>query len=234
MTKEFLEECLAEGLSLDQIAARAGKHPSTVRYHLKRHGLRAVHHEANSPRGSAISKAHLEALLSEGASLREIAEDLGLSVSTVRYWLSKHSLAPSGVGRARVETTAARRAGVKRLRKSCQRHGVTDHVLESRGYYRCLKCRSSAVSERRRRAKRELTDGAGGRCLLCGYSRYQGALQFHHLDPPTKRFAISRNGNTRNVAEVRAEAEKCVLLCANCHAEVEAGISSLPANLSLQ
>ncbi|HVP02814.1 MAG TPA: hypothetical protein VMT10_09610 [Solirubrobacteraceae bacterium] len=28
---------------------------------------------------------------------------------------------------------------------------------------------------------------------------------------------------------MRAEARKCVLLCANCHAEVEAGETALPA-----
>jgi hypothetical protein len=35
-------------------------------------------------------------------------------------------------------------------------------------------------------------------------------------------------GVTRSRAEARAEARKCVLLCANCHAEVEAGYRSLP------
>ena len=68
---------------------------------------------------------------------------------------------------------------------------------------------------------------AGGRCQLCGYGRYQGALQFHHLDPTTKEFAISRQGVTRAFAELREEAAKCILLCANCHAEVEAGLSTV-------
>lgn len=42
MTKEFLERCLAEGLSLDQIAERADRNASTVSYHLKKHGLKPV------------------------------------------------------------------------------------------------------------------------------------------------------------------------------------------------
>jgi hypothetical protein len=33
---------------------------------------------------------------------------------------------------------------------------------------------------------------------------------------------------TRALAKAREEAAKCVLLCANCHAEVEAGIAQLP------
>jgi hypothetical protein len=64
--------------------------------------------------------------------------------------------------------------------------------------------------------------------MLCGYARCHAALQFHHLDRTTKRFALSREGVTRSLARAREEAEKCVLLCANCHAEVEAGFVELP------
>jgi len=77
--------------------------------------------------------------------------------------------------------------------------------------------------------KQALILEAGGGCVLCGYDRYQGALQFHHLDPSTKEFALSREGVTIAIDRSRAEAQKCVLLCANCHAEVEGGVASLPA-----
>ena len=69
---------------------------------------------------------------------------------------------------------------------------------------------------------------AGGGCAICGYAGYMGALQFHHVEPEGKSFALSRKGATRSIDQARAEAAKCVLLCANCHAEVEAGITSLP------
>lgn len=36
-----------------------------------------------------------------------------------------------------------------------------------------------------------------------------------------------RAGGFRALASVRLEAAKCLLLCANCHAEVEAGVRSL-------
>ena len=55
----------------------------------------------------------------------------------------------------------------------------------------------------------------------------QGALQFHHLDPSQKEFGVSGRGVTRAIAKARAEAKKCFLLCANCHAEVEAGVTAL-------
>jgi hypothetical protein len=73
---------------------------------------------------------------------------------------------------------------------------------------------------------------AGGACALCGYSRCVAALQFH-VDPARKRFAVAAGGVTRALAESRQEAAKCILLCGNCHAEVEAGVTALPANPSL-
>ena len=71
----------------------------------------------------------------------------------------------------------------------------------------------------------------------CGFAEHPAALQFHHVDPATKSFSLSVQGVTRSLAKARAEARKCVLLCANCHAQVEARAVDLPvrsggANLS--
>jgi hypothetical protein len=74
-----------------------------------------------------------------------------------------------------------------------------------------------------------LVEEAGGARLGCGYDTCVAALQFHHIDPATKEFALSAEGVTRSLARARAEAAKCVLLCANCHAEVEAGVRPIPA-----
>jgi len=86
--------------------------------------------------------------------------------------------------------------------------------------------------KRRREVKRVLVREAGGRCSICGYDRHVAALEFHHLDPSTKAFGLSVRGITRSLDELRAEAAKCVLLCANCHAEVEARFASLPPRYS--
>ena len=42
MEQEFLESCLADGLSLEAIGKRVGKHPSTVSYWLKRREQGAI------------------------------------------------------------------------------------------------------------------------------------------------------------------------------------------------
>jgi hypothetical protein len=80
--------------------------------------------------------------------------------------------------------------------------------------------------------KERLVEEAGGCCVACGYDAYAGALQFHHVDPSQKRFGLARGGLTRPWREVVLEARKCVLLCGNCHAEVEAGLLevTLPAD----
>jgi hypothetical protein len=111
---------------------------------------------------------------------------------------------------------------------ACARHGETEFVLDGRGYYRCRRCRAEAVSRRRRKVKRILVEEAGGRCFRCGYCRTMRALHFHHLDPASKRFELNARGVALSLESLRAEARKCVLLCSNCHAEVESRRGSDP------
>jgi hypothetical protein len=54
------------------------------------------------------------------------------------------------------------------------------------------------------------------------------ALHFHHVDPAEKRLEINAKGVALALDTLRAEARKCVLLCSNCHAEVESGAARLP------
>jgi Domain of unknown function (DUF4386) len=45
------------------------------------------------------------------------------------------------------------------------------------------------------------------------------------------KFGVAQRGITRSIDQVRAEAKKCLLICANCHAEVEAGVKVVPVEL---
>jgi transposase len=231
MTKAELEEYLAEGLTLREIGERTGKHLTTVGYWIKRHGLRAANANKFAPKHSAITRERLAELVAQGASLRDLSEVLGLSVSTVRHWLQKYGLETSGMGWRREQTRRAREANLTHITRECRHHGMTTFILEGRGYYRCARCRGEAVARWRRRAKLRLIAAAGGCCVLCGYDRHPGALHFHHIDPTQKRYTLSRAGHTRRFAEALEEAKKCVLLCANCHAEVERGFAEIPQEL---
>jgi transposase len=225
MKKRFLEECLAGGMSLEAIGREVGKHPSTVGYWLKKHDLAANGRDRFAARGG-LDRDRLQTALERGLTLEEMAKLVGRDITTVRYWLNRYGLKATG-GSRRKEAREAKHRGDRYIRRSCGRHGRTKFVLENRGSYRCMKCRRADVSAWRRRAKERLVEEAGGKCRLCGYDRYQGALQFHHLDPTEKAFSLSRRGCTRAFAELKLEAAKCALLCANCHAEVENGVAIL-------
>lgn len=74
------------------------------------------------------------------------------------------------------------------------------------------------VTEFRRNIKRRLVEHYGGSCVWCGYNNSVAALQFHHPDD-NKEFGIAAKGNTRSFEVLITEADKCILICANCHAE---------------
>ncbi len=212
---------LGEGLSLAEIGRRLDRHESTVAYWLRRYGLEACGRKCHAPKG-ALTHAQLAPLVEAGMSVAQIAESVGRGKASVRHWLREYGL----------ETIWAKRRGASRERRRemtlrCAQHGMTTFRLRATGGYRCAKCNTEAVSRRRRNVKRILVKEAGGACRLCGYDRCIAALEFHHVTPADKRFSMSARGVARSIAKARAEASKCVLLCANCHAEVEAGTTRL-------
>ena len=224
MEASILESYLRQSLSLQAIGQLTGRDPTTVGYWVKRHGLAAVHRDRHAPKGG-IERERLSELVVQGLTTREIAERLGLSQSTVRHWLRRHGL--KTVRARRADSHGLRGVDPDRRTMECGRHGMTAFWLEGRGIYRCLRCRSESVARRRKRLKEELVAAAGGRCGLCGYDRCIGALHFHHRDGVDKEFGLSERGLTKSIDVMRAEAAKCMLLCANCHSEVEAGIVSI-------
>jgi transposase len=221
MDASILESYLRDGLSLEEIGKLTGRHPSTVGYWVKQHGLAAVHRDRHAAKGG-VDRKTLASLVDAGLSTRAIAERLVFSQSTVRHWLRRHELRTHRSRRA--DSNGVRGVDPDRKLMECPRHGRTQFWLEARGIYRCLRCRSEAVARRRRKLKETMVAEAGGCCSICGYDRYIGALQFHHVNGASKDFGLADRGLTRSLDAVRAEARKCVLLCANCHSEVEGGI----------
>lgn len=227
MDRTSLEQLLGRGLSLAEIGRRFDRHEATVGYWVKKYGLQAANRDKYGARGG-IPLQDLEILVKDGLSIAQIAQATSRSKATVRHWLIRYGLKTHGsVGRRPPEqTTPAKRAGLATATMRCDRHGETDFWLDGRG---CKRCRSAAVARRRRKVKVILVQEAGGCCCLCGYNRNMRALHFHHLDPAQKRREINAKGVAVALDKLRVEAQKCVLLCSNCHAEVEDGIVSVPA-----
>jgi transposase len=215
--REWLQTQLEAGRSIESIAREVGRSASTVAYWANKYGLTSQHATKHRAKGT-IERERLEALVEDGRSVRQIADELEVSAATIRHWLRKY-----GLKTAPLHYALRGKPKPARIMRECALHGWTTFALGA-GRYRCTQCNSESVAARRRRVKEILVREAGGCCSLCGFDRYFGALHFHHLDPARKAFAVSREGVTRSLERTREEVRKCVLLCANCHAMVEAGL----------
>lgn len=71
----------------------------------------------------------------------------------------------------------------------------------------------------------------GGKCSICGYNKCYSSLDFHHLDPSKKEYNISKLIRTYSINTIKdkliKELDKCILVCSNCHGEIEEGIMKL-------
>jgi len=221
MERDWLAARLEAGASMQAIAAEVGRDPSTVAYWVNKHGLVSPHAARRRARG-ALDRDVLAELVERGASVREIARELDRSPATVRHWLRRYGL------KTQPARYAPRGAPAQaRVLRECERHGWVAFARQG-GSFRCPRCVGEAVSARRRAVKQILVREAGGRCAQCGYDRCAAALHFHHLEPSHKAFSLGGGGAVRALSRLRSEARKCVLLCANCHAEIEAGLVVAP------
>lgn len=105
----------------------------------------------------------------------------------------------------------------------CSKSTVGKYVNNSNYYEKNAKSKIQSVISWRQRTKLKLIEYKGGSCTKCGYNKCPGALTFHHLDPTEKDFRIS--GQSWSFERLKEEADKCILLCANCHHELHAGIN---------
>ena len=62
----------------------------------------------------------------------------------------------------------------------------------------------------------------GGKCVICGYNKCPASLDFHHINPEEKEFGVS--GNNYSKSRIDNEIKKCILVCKNCHGEIESGL----------
>ena len=102
-------------------------------------------------------------------------------------------------------------------------HHTTGHTL--------TKCNSCMTNAQKDFKVTKSIEYLGGKCVICGYTKCVRALNFHHLDPSTKKFGIS-GSHCRSWEVLEKELDKCVILCANCHMEVEDGIIDLTKYLA--
>lgn len=86
------------------------------------------------------------------------------------------------------------------------------------------------VKNYRHKVRFSVYAGFGSRCCICGYDRCARSLELHHLNPDEKLFTLSA-WSSHKWESILDEAEKCIMLCANCHGEVEDNFSTVPLDV---
>lgn len=97
-------------------------------------------------------------------------------------------------------------------------------------YARGRRAENNIATLKHQRNKRKKIQALKTPCIVCGFDKHPEAIDFHHLDPTEKDFDIAR-GMGIAWDKVKAEIEKCVCLCANCHRLHHAGIIPLEDHL---
>ena len=87
------------------------------------------------------------------------------------------------------------------------------------------------LADERRARKAKAVAMMGGVCFGCDIVSSHEVFEFHHMNASDKEFGISQDGVSRSWQTVVAELAKCVMLCANCHREVHAGVRELNEGL---
>jgi DNA-binding CsgD family transcriptional regulator len=82
--RDSLQLLLASGLSYEEIGRRFRRHPSTVSYWARRHGMASDHQQKHSPKGG-LDRECVEQLIADGRSISQMATTLGVSEATVQY-----------------------------------------------------------------------------------------------------------------------------------------------------
>ena len=112
------------------------------------------------------------------------------------------------------------------LTRYCSRCKITQELKNfykrKRGGYKnwCKKCLIEYNPIINYKNKIKAIEYKGGQCSICGYNKCYWSMHFHHTNPNTKEFNLNRMWR-KKWDNIVLELEKCILLCSNCHGEVE-------------
>lgn len=172
-----------------------------------------------------MKKEILETLINEGKSLNQVSKDTGKSLTTIRYWVKKYDLKSTHKPFKLIEKKVF---GDFRYCSGCKKDCPIDQFYQRRGIKNastyCKSCTTKQTLKRMQKLKKTMVDYKGGECSICGYKKYLGALEFHHLDPNKKDFNLAHMKKYSFDERVKNELDKCILVCSNCHRELHGKI----------
>jgi transposase len=173
-----------------------------------------------------MDKDLLQNYVDNNYSIAQISKLTNKGKTTVRYWLTKFNLKTNNLsfseGYALKEKIIENNTEYKICPQCNQKKELKTHYYVKNKTYThawCKSCNNINTIKLQQQRKKEAINYKGGKCVKCGYNKYDGALDFHHIDPSKKDFSISRKKNC-SLETIKPELDKCILLCRNCHSEV--------------
>lgn len=160
-----------------------------------------------------------EYLVTQPLNIVEIAHHLGVAKNTVQWWLKKLNLKPKKVG-----CNIAENGKIFRQCYQCKKvKELTKEffVISGKNNYvgSCKECANLRCATEQKRFKEKCLEYKGGKCVKCGYNQCIASIDFHHVDPEEKDFHVCVQ-RKKPWPYVKAELDKCIALCKNCHAEL--------------
>ena len=173
---------------------------------------------------SETIKLQVIELRKEGKTYDQIKDITGIGKGSISNICKEASL-----GQNYIELTPEKIAECQKLydeigniKKVAKEMGISYQRLRNVIQFKTVAPKDSYtyVKEHRKRVKEELIAYKGGKCEICGYNKCIAALDFHHINPKEKDFAISDSNIYKNIKAFKQEVDKCMLVCANCHREL--------------
>ena len=225
------KELISKGYTSKQIGMETNQSASMIKRNLKLLGLRTVH--KRDP--IIIDDDKLKQLVSQRYSIQKIADEFKCSHAPIKAALKRNGVKTDAEWTiSRIITTQEIKEGYKTCPKCKVKKELTSDNFymrntknrkeEFHGY--CKDCNNKLTMDKQKQLKLDALNYKGGKCIVCGYNKYAGSLDFHHLDPSKKEFAIS-SLRAYKWENVKPELDKCVVLCKNCHGEFHGGIIKL-------
>jgi len=180
-------------------------------------------------------KSKILSLRKEGKTYSEIMKKLDCSKSTISYHCKNAGLENNNILQPPSETE------IKNFQKIYDETKSSDKVSNITGWSKptvlkyievdlkekmsdeqLKKNKVKQVISWRKKVKIKLVEYKGGCCEICKYDKCVDALEFHHKNPAEKDFSVG--GQSKSFEKLKNEVDKCVLVCANCHREIHAGL----------
>lgn len=170
-------------------------------------------------------------LREDGLSYNEIKERLGCTKSTISFHCKKWGLNDIGMSNEKLDNDTIEEVKeyykTNTAKETSEKFGISISCVKR---YSNLKREFLTKEEKRKRnyenvkswvnrIKEKSVEYKGGKCEVCGYDKCMRSLDFHHLDPNEKEFAIG-SGDCKCWDKIKNELDKCILVCKNCHGEI--------------